>query len=44
MHDTDAFTRMPVLDPAAAQPPLSELLLVFEKVVDVIFKDERYRP
>lgn len=42
MHDTDSFARMPALD-SAAQPPLSELLLVFEKEVDVSFKDELYR-
>lgn len=43
MHDTDTFARMPVLVTAAAQPLLSELLLVFEKEVDVSFKDELYR-
>ncbi|MCJ8519723.1 hypothetical protein ABID21_002548 [Pseudorhizobium tarimense] len=43
MHDTDAFARMPVRETPAAQPPLSELLLVFEKEVDVSSKDELYR-
>lgn len=43
MHDTDAFARMPALDSTARQPPNSELLLVFEKEVDVTFKNELYR-
>lgn len=43
MHDTDSFARMPALDVSAAQPPLSELLLVFEKEMDVSFQDELYR-
>ncbi|MDQ0560477.1 hypothetical protein QO004_002261 [Rhizobium mesoamericanum] len=33
MHDTDSFARMPALDVSVAQPPLSELILVFEKEV-----------
>lgn len=43
MHDTDSFARMPALDSAAAQPPLSELLLLYEKEVEVSFKDELFR-
>lgn len=43
MHDTDSFARMPALDVSAAQPPLSELLLVFEKEVQAAFQDELYR-
>ncbi len=43
MHDTDIFARMPVLDVSAVQPPLSELLLVFEKEVEAAFQDELYR-
>jgi len=43
MHDTDAFARMPALGPDAVQPPLSELLLVFEKEVEARFQDELYR-
>lgn len=43
MHDTDTFARMPALDSMAEQPPLAELLLVFEKEIEVAFKDEIYR-
>ena len=43
MHDTDSFARVLALDSMAEQPPIAELLLVFEKEVDVSFKDERYR-
>ena len=43
MHDTDTFARKPALESTAVQPPLCELLLVFENEADVVFKDERYR-
>ncbi|MDW9486210.1 HNH endonuclease [Sinorhizobium meliloti] len=43
MHDTDSFGRMPALDLSAAQPPLSELILVFEKEVQAPFQNELYR-
>lgn len=43
MHDTGSFVRIPALDVSAVQPPLSELLLVFEKEVQAAFQDELYR-
>ncbi|MER8536857.1 HNH endonuclease [Mesorhizobium sp. M1005] len=42
MHDTDLFARMPALDSTAEQPPLAEILLLFETECDVLFKDEIY--
>jgi len=43
MHDTDSFARVPALDSLAEQPPVAELLLLFETEVEVLFKDELYR-
>jgi len=42
MHDTDSFARMPALDSRAEQPPLAEMLLVFERECEVAFKEEIY--
>lgn len=42
MHDTDSFARMPALDSTAEQPPLAEMILLFETECDVLFKGEIY--
>lgn len=40
MHDTDVFARMPALDSLAGQPPIEEMLCLFEQQCEVAFKAE----
>jgi len=42
MHDTDSFARMPALDSKSEQPPISELLLSFERECEISFQEEVY--